>query len=111
MIGDKWGRDPGVQRMRVIFGKIEQAQNEFLSVSGVWAFDERLRDWRRAALTHFEHSWGQAARKGVTLSDDEVAVLYVTCLARTIQRGGVKIPSLVNLEHEKIDRLLETDLQ
>jgi len=38
MTGDEWGRDPGVQRMRRIFGKIEKAQGNFFRVSGLSSF-------------------------------------------------------------------------
>ncbi len=109
MVADEWGRDPGVQRMRSVFGKTEEAQSGFLGDSSLSPFDERLKDWRREALRSFEHYWCRAVRKGINLSDEEVAVLYVACLAQVIQRSGVKITSPVLPKDRKILRLMETD--
>ncbi|MFZ0449798.1 MAG: hypothetical protein WAL98_11210 [Desulfatiglandaceae bacterium] len=109
MIVDDWGRDPGVQRMRSIFGKAEEAQSGFLGDSALSPFDKRLKDWRRESLRSFEHYWGRAVQRGSDLSDEEVAALYVACLALVIQKSGVKIPSSYGLKDEKIIRLMETD--
>ncbi len=109
MVADEWGRDPGVQRMRSVFGKIEEAQSGFLGDSALSPVDERLKAWRREALKSFEHHLSRAVRKGMDLSDNEIAVLYVTCLAHVIQRNGVKIPSAFRLKDEKIVRLMEAD--
>lgn len=109
MVADEWGRDPGVQRMRSVFGKIEEVQSGFLRDAELSPLDKRLKDWRRQALKSFEHHWGRVVRKGMDLSDNEVAVLYVACLAHVIQRSGVKIPTSAFPKDKKILRLMETD--
>jgi hypothetical protein len=109
MVVDDWGRSPGVQRMRSVFGKTEEAQSRFLGDLALSPFDERMMDWRREAVKSFEYYWSRAVRNHMDLSDEEIAVLYVTCLARAIQRGGVKTPSSLHLKEKKIIRLMETD--
>jgi hypothetical protein len=109
MIADEWGRDPGVRRMRRFFQKMEEAQSGFLKDSSLSLLDERLKDWRREALKSFEDHRGRAARKGIPLSDQDAALLYVTCLSHVIQRSGVKLLSAIRPSDEKISRFLEAD--
>jgi hypothetical protein len=106
---DTWGRDPEVQMLRRIFRKIENAQTEILTVSGLSGFDERLRNWRRKALVHFERVWNRAVRSGVLMKEDEVAALYVVCLSRVIADGGVPLPASPYEKKQKIERLLKAE--
>jgi hypothetical protein len=111
MATDEWGRDPGVRKMRVIFGKLEQAQGKFLEESRLSPFDARLKGWRRAALKRFESCWIRGMDKGMNITDDEAADLYVTCLAQVVRKGGVELPSSAHAENERIMQLMETDSQ
>ena len=104
---DDWGRDPGVRRMRGLFGKLEEAQKGFLEDSSLSPLDERLKVWRREALKSFEGCWSSAVRKGIALSDRDAALLYVTCLSGIIQKSGVKIPSWTPPANKTISRILE----
>jgi hypothetical protein len=109
MVADDWERSPGVLRMRSVFGKTEEARSRFLGDLALSPFDERMKGWRREALKSFEYYWGRAVRKGMDLSDEEIALLYVTCLAHVIQRSGVKTPSSLPLKDKKVSRLMEKD--
>ena len=107
---DTWGRNPEVQTLRRIFRKIENAQTEFLAVSGLSKFDERLRTWRRKALVHFERVWRRAVRSGLLMKEDEVAALYVACLTRVITNSGVPLPASLYEKTQEIERLLKAEL-
>ncbi len=96
--------------LRRIFRKIENGQTEFLAVSGLSEFDERLRTWRRKALVHFERVWRRAVRSGLLMKEDEVAALYVACLTRVIKNSGVPLPASLYEKTQEIERLLKAEL-
>jgi hypothetical protein len=92
-IQDDWGHDPSVQSMRRVFARMEMAQKELLGRLNISPFDARLRQWREEARALFERLWPLAARRGVVVSEEDTASLYAHCLARTLRRDGVDVPS------------------
>jgi hypothetical protein len=89
---DDFGRDPSVQAMRRTFGAMEKAQRKLLEAAALPMLDRRLRVWREQALKLFEQAWGRAQRRGLVGSEEDVASLYLICLARILERGRVILP-------------------
>ena len=103
---DEWGRDPSVRVMRQVFHRVEVAQEELLAGLSISPFNSRLRGWREATLELFEQAWGEASRRGLSVGEEETAVLYVQCLLRVLVKDGVTSADKVILEDERIKRLL-----
>lgn len=99
---DDWGQDPSVQSMRKVFVRMERAQKEFLAHMNISSFDGRLRHWREETLVLFEQTWALANRKGAVLKEDEVASLYIHCLAQALSLDGIHIPPEALPHDEKI---------
>jgi hypothetical protein len=89
---DEFGRDPAVQAMRRTFGAMEKAQLELFEAAALPKLDRRLRVWREQALRLFEQAWGRAQGRGLVGSEEDVATLYLICLARILERGRAGLP-------------------
>jgi hypothetical protein len=88
---DEWERDPSVKRMRRVFARMEERQNELLSAVGIDPHDPRLRGWREKALPHFERCWRIGAGRGLKLSEERTAAVYLHCLAAQMTPDGVRV--------------------
>lgn len=101
MAVDDWERDPAVRTMRRIFGRMEEGQEALLSSLGIDPHDPRLRGWREKALSQFERCWRIAAAKGLKLSEQRTATVYLHCLAARMNTDGIHVdPSLLPGDHE-----------
>jgi hypothetical protein len=109
-IQDDWGHDPSVQSMRRIFVYMETAQKELLGRLNISPLDTRLRRWREEAQVLFERTWPLASQRGVVVSEDDTASLYLHCLARVLRLSGVEVPSEALPIDEKILRFLNERL-
>lgn len=109
-IQDDWGRDPSVQSMRRIFAYLEMAQKELLERLNISSFDARLRQWREEAQVLFEKTWPLASQRGIVVTEDDTAFLYLHCLARVLRLSGVEVPSKALPTDEKIFRFLNERL-
>ena len=109
-IQDDWGHDPSVQSMRRIFAYMETAQKKLLGRLNISPLDTRLRRWREEAQVLFERTWPLASRKGITGSEDDVASLYLHCLARILLLSGVEVTNEALPSDNKILRLLNERL-
>ena len=89
---DEWGRDPSVRRMREIFSHMEAARKKLLEQMGLSSLDRRLGQARDKARILFEKAWSHSATKGLSVSDDEAAGLYVYCLSWALGQSGVEVP-------------------
>lgn len=83
---DRWGRDPGVQRMRQVFAAMEDAQRGLVRRAGLSLFDPRLPKWRSRALARFERVWATDPRGG---SDRGAGELYLSCLETELAADGI----------------------
>ena len=108
---DEWGRDPAVQRMRRVFAGMEAMQKQLLDRLECAPLDHRLRCIREEARDLFERMWPQATRKGITENEEEAAVLYAHCLAKTIRRNGINVSSDALPPHEGIGKFLDEKLK
>ena len=88
---DEWDKDPSVQKMRKVFGSMENACRAFLKELQLSPFDPRLRQWRERALVIFERVWAYAARRGSTISEGNAADLYIFALSRVMVSEGIEI--------------------
>jgi hypothetical protein len=88
-VKDKWERDPGVRTMRRIFGRMEEAQRGFLSSLGIDSHEPRLRGWREKALSRFERCWRIAASRGMKITEERMAAVYIHCLAAQMNLDGM----------------------
>jgi hypothetical protein len=89
---DEFGRDPQVLGTRRVFAGMEAAQRELLARLNVAPFDPRLRRWREKAFSLFQRAWAMGARKGMRLSEEDLAAVYVQCMVRVIsQEKGVPL--------------------
>jgi hypothetical protein len=99
---DEFGRDPQVRYLRLVFARIETAQKGFLEQLGVLPFDERLKRAREGALHLFERGWMISNREGIQLSEEELGLLYLACLARMLKSRGTIIPERLEPSGETI---------
>lgn len=90
---DQFGRDPQVRYMRKVFAGMEKRQNELLGRLGVSASDYRLRRVRDGALKSFEKAWMLAGRRGTVETEDEIADLYMLCLAHVLEGNRINVPN------------------
>jgi hypothetical protein len=104
---DEFGRDPSVLRTRRVFGLIEARQGELLAAAGLSPLDERLRYCRERARMVFEKAWARAAGRSPELTDEDLAALYVRCLARMLMGRGVTVPEEAVPESEAVARALQ----
>ena len=103
---DEWGKDPAVQAMRRMFGRMEAAQGRLLNDTGITPFDTRLRLWRRMARALFEKAWSEAGRRGMETGEEKAAVIYLFCLAALMVRDGVDVPETALPRDPDIERLI-----
>jgi hypothetical protein len=106
-VKDEWEMDPAVRTMRRIFVHMEDAQKSFLSALKIDPHDPRLRGWREKALSRFERCWRIASGKGVKLSEQRMAVVYLHCLAAQMSLGGVNLDSIVLQSDNEIELLVK----
>ncbi len=107
MEDDEWGRDPSVRGMRRVFAALEEAQGRLLGVLGISVVDRRLGTVRRMSLHLFEQHWTQAVRNRVQLTEQDLADLYVYCLARALETKGVAVPKSSLPGNGVIEALME----
>ena len=88
---DDWGRDPAVIMMRQVFKAMEAAQSAFLKHTGISPLDPRLGTWRQPARSLFEKTWLEARRRGIDVTAETAAVIFVHCLANRIMRDGYEV--------------------
>ena len=108
---DSWGKDPSVRIMRGVFSRMEEAQGELLQRMRIALLDTRLRKWREIALQCFEQAWIHEANRGIHLSEEKAAAIYVRCLARTMVSEGISVPLEVLPKDEDIEMLLKEVLR
>lgn len=103
---DDWGRDPAVQKMRIIFKAMEAFLAEILERLAISPYDLRIRGWLENALTKFERSWGVANQMGIRMNEEIAPVVYAHCLTRIIGSQGVEIPEDMLPEEKQIQKLI-----
>ena len=106
-IRDEWAKDPSVRMMRKVFEKMEGAQSAILADLNVSSFDERVRPWRERALIIFERLWSYAARKGISMDENEAASIYVFSFTRVMGSDGVEIPERLLPRQPDISKIFE----
>ena len=108
---DSWGKDPSVRIMRGVFSRMEEAQGELLKHMCIEPLDARLKNWRENALKCFERTWIHGANRGIHLSEEKAAAIYVHCLARAMVSEGISVPREVLPKDEDIEMLLKEVLR
>ncbi|OPY64512.1 MAG: hypothetical protein A4E62_02846 [Syntrophorhabdus sp. PtaU1.Bin002] len=104
---DQFGRDPQVRYLRGVFGRMEKMQRELLQQAGVPPVDYRLRRVREAALNSFEKAWVIASRRGdIGRDEEEIATIYIHCLAKILSANRIHIPPEALPANEKISEVL-----
>lgn len=107
---DDWGLDPSVRRMRGVFSEMESAQEVLLGQLEITRFDKRLRPAREDAKGLFHRAWSLSGSKGLRMNDEQLAGLYVHCLARALRQGGVDVPLELLPDDESIRALVREAL-
>ena len=102
---DEWGKDPSVQRMRVVFSHMEQGYRKLLKGVGISFYDERLPRARDAARALFEKAWSLSQSRGMDLDDDAIGGLYMHLLAWALGRAGAKIDAHSLPDDERLKAL------
>ncbi|OPY73752.1 MAG: hypothetical protein A4E64_02475 [Syntrophorhabdus sp. PtaU1.Bin058] len=108
---DTWGRDPQVRYMRGIFSMIESAQKELLLKLSIEPHDERLRRFRETALGLFEKTWITAMQRGIAENEEDVAVIYLFCLARALSARGIDVPAGLLPKNAAIEKFMREALK
>jgi hypothetical protein len=103
---DEWGADPSVRSMRCVFAAMETGQEQILKAAGLSPLDGRLGQLRRTALHLFERAWAAAARSGTNPGEQDLADLYLRCLAEVLETRGITVPSDVLRPNPVADRIL-----
>lgn len=104
---DEWGADPQVRYLRRAFALMEKAQADLLRRLNVAPDDYRLRRVREATLRLFEQGGAVAGRNGVVVSEEDISVLYVYCLARILTANRIPVAEEMLPSHEKIARFMK----
>ena len=107
---DEWGQNPSVQGMRRIFTRMEAVQAELLEGSKISPLNSKLRRCREKALSLFERAWELAVKRDLLVSEDEIASLYVHCLAKILGMAGFEVSDELLSREERIIRLLQEEL-
>jgi hypothetical protein len=89
---DSWGLDPGVERLRKIFGLLEARQAGALVRLAIPAFDPRVRPARELARRLWERSWARANYRGSELKQTQIADLYEYALLLAFKQQGLGPP-------------------
>ena len=108
---DEWGADPQVRYLRRAFALIEKAQADLLHRLNVGPDDYRLRRVREATLKLFEQGGMLAGRAGITESEEDIAVLYIYCLARILTANRIPVAQDLLPAHEKVARFMKEVLK
>lgn len=108
---DTWGLDPQVRYMRGIFSRIEGAQDELLLKRSIDPHDERLRRFRETALRLFEKTWIKAMQQGIAGNEEDVAVIYLFCLARALSTRGIDVPADLLPKNAAIEKFMREALK
>ncbi len=103
---DDWGQDPSVQGMRRVFAHMETAQEKLLGRLSISPYDNRLRRWREEALTFFDRACALAAKRGIALSEEYLASIYLHCLGQVLSLDGIEVSSDILPRDEGIIRFL-----
>jgi len=108
---DEWGIDPSVRKMRSVFWHMEAEQSKLLKKLGMSPFDLRLRSAREAAKDVFERTWSLANSRGLNVDEEEIAGLYMCCLAWGLRKTGIQVPTEGFPCEEHLNVLLKEVLQ
>lgn len=108
---DRFGRDPQVRYLRKVFAGMEKKQNELFGRLGVSTTDYRLRRVRDGALKSFEKAWMLAGRRGVAETEDEIADLYILCLAHVLAGNRINVPDELLPRNAKMNDVIKEVFQ
>jgi hypothetical protein len=108
---DEWGKDPQVRYLRQVFARIDALQGELLERLNISPFDYRLSRIRDAALKSFEKAWVLAVNRGIATNEEEIATLYIHCLARMLSANCINVPVDILPAHEKIAGIIKEVLK
>lgn len=103
---DEWGRDPGVQSVRRVFGLFERGYDQLLKELNISPMDARLRPAREGALRLYGRACSLAAAKRLGWDETAHAAAYLECLVLVLSRQGVPIPEGVQQAHQAHGDLL-----
>jgi hypothetical protein len=103
---DEWGHDPSVQSLRRMFSHMETSQQELLNRLNISFFDPRLRHIREHTRELFEKIWPQADREGLIEREEDTTLLYIHCLAKSLNSNGISIPNSMLPDHGRIVKFL-----
>ena len=108
---DDWGSDSSVRKMRSVFSHMEAEQSKLLKKLGMSPFDIRLRSAREEARDVFERTWSLANSRGLNVDEVEIAGLYMRCLAWSLRKAGIQVPTEGLPCEEHLNVLLQEVLQ
>jgi len=108
---DEWGRDPSVRMMRRVFAQMEVFQKDLLERLKISPFDDRLRLGREGARDLFERVWPMAAKRNITRSEEDAAILYVYCLAKFLKRKEIEILPEALPDNERISKFVDEEVE
>lgn len=107
---DEFGHDPGVQRTRAYFSRMEVLDSRVIGNSGISRFDGRLRPARELRFSFFEKACLCASQKGIRLDENRALTLFEICQDLAFQKNGLPVsssstpfdPELVSLAKEGV---------
>ncbi|RJR33791.1 MAG: hypothetical protein C4576_27830 [Desulfobacteraceae bacterium] len=106
-VKDEWEKDPAVRTMRRIFAHMEEAQKRLLSALEIDFHDPRIRIWREKALSRFERCWRIASVRGIKLSEQRMATVYLRCLSEEMKLDGIQPDAAALQSDEEVEMLVK----
>ena len=107
---DQWGKDPAVQRMRILFSAMEDVFRLWVGRAAITPFDPRLPGIRLAARDLFESILPRTMTRNRWPEAAAAADLYRACLAAAMARHGVTAPADMRPDDQRIDGMIREAL-
>lgn len=104
---DDWGIDPSIQRMRIVFSRMEIVQKNLIGKLKISPFDPRLRNIREKAKIVFEKVWYNTDLERFNLTDDNTPEkIYSGCLAWSFINAGIEVPAAFLPSDKRINKAI-----
>lgn len=103
---DEFGKDPAVQKTRVLFSMMEKSDRALLESLNISPFDKRLRMIRDIRHHLYEKSFSLAMNKGFYMDKETALALFDHCQKIAVAKCGFNYP-LESTENSRISGLVQ----
>ncbi len=103
---DEFGKDPAIQKTRILFSMMEKADKALQESLGISPFDKRLRMIRDIRHHLYEKSFSLAMNKGLYLNKETALAIFEHCQKIAVVKCGFNYPQEFT-ENPKIAALVQ----